>query len=67
MTPATPHTILNNNSVSDLMNENSDISHLLEQVQAPTHSMVTRAKHDIHKPNPRYALMLECNAIPNEP
>ena len=29
--------------------------------------MVTRAKHGIHKPNPRYALLLTCGDIPSEP
>ena len=28
--------------------------------------MVTRAKHGIYKPNPRYALILECGDIPSE-
>jgi hypothetical protein len=29
--------------------------------------MVTRAQHGIHKPNPRYALVLERGDIPEEP
>ena len=64
MTSLTSHTIVDNNSVSENSNHSS---HLSEQVQPASHSMVTRAKHGIYKPNPRYELILDCGDIPSEP
>jgi len=46
---------------------NSDTPLHFEQVQLIPHPMVTRAQHGIHKPNPRYALVLERGDIPEEP
>ena len=39
----------------------------IDQVQPAPHPIVTKARHGIHKPNSRYALVLECGAIPDEP
>lgn len=38
-----------------------------EPVSSTSHSMVTRVKHGIYKPNPRYALLLTYGDIPTEP
>ncbi|KAF9684279.1 hypothetical protein SADUNF_Sadunf04G0101500 [Salix dunnii] len=38
-----------------------------DQVQPIRHLMVIRVQHGIHKPNPLYALILECGDIPDEP
>nr|TKS06004.1 hypothetical protein D5086_0000127500 [Populus alba] len=51
--------------ISSSLNSNSPLH--FEQVQPAPHPMVTRAQHGIHKPNPRYALVLERGDIPDEP
>lgn len=45
----------------------SESSLFFEQVHPPQHPMVTRAQQGIHKPNPRYALVLERGDIPAKP
>lgn len=39
----------------------------IEQVQNAPRTITTRSQHGIHKPNPRYTLLLERDNIPTEP
>nr|GMD54198.1 Retrovirus-related Pol polyprotein from transposon TNT 1-94 [Ipomoea batatas] len=40
---------------------------LSDPISSISHTMATRAKHGIYKPNPRYALLLTSGDIPSEP
>lgn len=61
MSSSIPLPIEDNHSVSIHPASSSEL------VSSTSHTMVTRAKHGIYKPNSRYALLLTCGDIPSEP